>query len=214
MTAAMNDLIQDFFEIFETRRSLFDIDIKSVADIWEKYNVYLSFRQRSKSTAVSHKVTTADRYIIHHWRKKETDGQNKVVYPIARSTLHWHIPCERCILTVHKGHVRSRRVKESLRTSRSRGLSVKETTLWQKGSSRVLSAERGYWIWSHPIWIWNPKRRLKASWSLGQSRDGVTDRTSSIYAAYFLLRHGSVNQWHSSDSRAMIEDQRRWTLLM
>ena len=82
-TSEMNDLFHELMiEIFETKRSLFDIDVKSVADIQEKYNVYRSFRRGSESRAVSQKVTEADRYIIHRWRKKETAGQNKVGHPI------------------------------------------------------------------------------------------------------------------------------------
>ena len=82
-TGEMNDLFQELMlELFETKRSLFDIDVKSATDIQEKYNVYRSFRRGSESRAVAQKVSKSDRYIIHRWRNKETAGQNKVGHPI------------------------------------------------------------------------------------------------------------------------------------
>jgi hypothetical protein len=82
-TAEMNDLFQELMlELFDTRRELFDVDVKSDADIQEKYNVYRSFRRGSESRAVSQKVSESDLYVIHRWRKKESAGQNKVGHPI------------------------------------------------------------------------------------------------------------------------------------
>jgi hypothetical protein len=69
-------------ELFDSQRHLFDVDVKSESDIQEKYNVYRSFRRGSESRAVAQKVSEADRYVVHRWRKKEAAGQNKVGLPI------------------------------------------------------------------------------------------------------------------------------------
>ena len=82
-TAEMNDVVHELMvELYDTRRELFDIDIKTEADVYNKYNVYPSFRRGPESRAVSRKVDESDRYIIHRWRKKEAAGQNKVGHPI------------------------------------------------------------------------------------------------------------------------------------
>ena len=82
-TADMNDLFQEvMLEIFDSCRSLFDIEVKTVGDVQEKYNVYRSFRRGSESRAMSKNVSEADRYVVHRWRKKESAGQNKVSHPI------------------------------------------------------------------------------------------------------------------------------------
>jgi hypothetical protein len=82
-TSEMNDLFQELMmEIFDSRRDLFEVDVKTGADIQEKYNVYRSFRRGSESRAVAQKVSEADRYVIHRWRKKETAGANKASHPI------------------------------------------------------------------------------------------------------------------------------------
>jgi hypothetical protein len=82
-TAEMNDAFHELMvELYDARRELFDIDVKTESDIHEKYNVYRSFRRGSESRAVARKVDESDRYIIHRWRKKESAGQNKVGHPI------------------------------------------------------------------------------------------------------------------------------------
>lgn len=82
-TAEMNDLfIELLIEIYELRRELFAVDIKSSSDISEKYNVFRSFRRGSESRAVAQKVSEADRYVVNRWRKKEVAGTGKVSHPI------------------------------------------------------------------------------------------------------------------------------------
>jgi hypothetical protein len=82
-TAEMNDLFVELMtEIFDENRDLFEVDIRTTHDISEKYNVFRSFRRGSESRAVAQKVSEADRYIVHRWRKKESAGQNKTSHPI------------------------------------------------------------------------------------------------------------------------------------
>jgi hypothetical protein len=82
-TSEMNDLmIELLLEIYELRRDLFAVDVKSSSDISEKYNVFRSFRRGSESRAVAQKVSEADRYVVNRWRKKEVAGTGKVCHPI------------------------------------------------------------------------------------------------------------------------------------
>ena len=82
-TAEMNDLMIDLLtEIYEDHRELFAVDVKSISDVSEKYNVFRSFRRGSESRAVAQKVSEADRYIVNRWRKKEAAGASKVSHPI------------------------------------------------------------------------------------------------------------------------------------
>ena len=69
-TSEMNDLSQELLaEIFEEDRELFGIDIRSAADLSDKYNVFRSFRRGSESRAVSENVSEPDRYVVNRWRK-------------------------------------------------------------------------------------------------------------------------------------------------
>jgi hypothetical protein len=82
-TSDMNDLFQEILvELFETRRELFEVDIRTTFDIQEKYNVFRSFRRGSESRAVAQGVSEADRYVVHRWKRKEVSGNNKVSHPI------------------------------------------------------------------------------------------------------------------------------------
>jgi hypothetical protein len=82
-TAEMNDLfIEALTEIFDHHPDLFGVDIKTAADLVDKYNVFRSFRRGSESHAVAQKVSEADRYIVHRWKKKENAGANRVNHPI------------------------------------------------------------------------------------------------------------------------------------
>ena len=60
------------------------MDIKSAADLPDKFNVFRSFRRGSKSRAVAMKVSEADRYIVNRWKKKEAAGANKVSHEIGQ----------------------------------------------------------------------------------------------------------------------------------
>ena len=75
-------MIELLMEIYEDHRDLFAVDIKSISDVSEKYNVFRSFRRGSESRAVAQKVSEADRYIVNRWRKKEAAGASKVSHPI------------------------------------------------------------------------------------------------------------------------------------
>ena len=82
-TADMNDLfLEALAEIYESQPDLFAVDIKSAGDIADKYNVFRSFRRGSESRAVAKKVSEADRYIVHRWKKKEAAGANRVNHSI------------------------------------------------------------------------------------------------------------------------------------
>jgi hypothetical protein len=65
-TSEMNDLFLEILtELFEVRRDLFEVDVRTIADIQEKYNVFRSFRRGSESRAVAKGVSEADRYVVH-----------------------------------------------------------------------------------------------------------------------------------------------------
>ena len=82
-TSSMNDLFIDLLtELFEDHRDLFGIDIRSSADLFDKYHVYRSFRRGSESRAVSKEVSSADRYQVNRWRKKEKAALSKMSQPI------------------------------------------------------------------------------------------------------------------------------------
>jgi hypothetical protein len=82
-TGEMNDLFLEVLtDLFEVRRDLFEVDVKSVGDLQEKYNVFRSFRRGSESRAVAKGVSEADRYVVHRWKRKENSGNNKVSHPI------------------------------------------------------------------------------------------------------------------------------------
>ena len=79
----MNELFLEVLsEIFEAQPDLFAPDIKTTADVGDKYNVFRSFRRGSESRAVAKKVSEADRYIVHRWKRKESAGANRVNHPI------------------------------------------------------------------------------------------------------------------------------------
>ncbi len=106
----MNDAFHELMvELYDARRELFDIDVKTESDIHEKYNVYRSFRRGSECRAVARKVDESDRYIIHRWRKKESADQNKVGHPIDQLYVDVSLVKE----TVHQGNVSERRTKGS-----------------------------------------------------------------------------------------------------
>ena len=82
-TSEMNELFLEVLsDIFETQPDLFAPDIKNTADLGDKYNVFRSFRRGSESRAVAQKVSEADRYIVHRWKRKENAGANRVNHPL------------------------------------------------------------------------------------------------------------------------------------
>ena len=82
-TAEMNDLLLEVLtEIYEVKRDLFEVDVRSNLDLQEKYNVFRSFRRGSESRAVARGISEADRYVVHRWKRKEASGNNKVSHPI------------------------------------------------------------------------------------------------------------------------------------
>ena len=82
-TTEMNVLFLEVLaEVYDAHRDMFAIDVKSVADLSEKYHVFRSFRRGSESQAVSKKVSEADRYVVNRWRRKEKAGASRVAHPI------------------------------------------------------------------------------------------------------------------------------------
>ena len=82
-TAEMNDMFHEvLMEIFDEERNLFAVDIRSPADLVEKYNVFRSFRRGSESRAVSANVSEGDRFMVNRWRKKEKSGTSKIALSI------------------------------------------------------------------------------------------------------------------------------------
>ena len=78
-TAEMNDIFHSLLsEIFEDDRDLFATDIRNTTDLFDKYNVFRSFRRGSESRAVSENVSEGDRFIVNRWRKHEKSGASKV----------------------------------------------------------------------------------------------------------------------------------------
>jgi hypothetical protein len=65
-------------EIYEDDRDLFAVDVRTTSDLYDKYNVFRSFRRGSESRAVSANVSEGDRYIVNRWRKKERAGSSKI----------------------------------------------------------------------------------------------------------------------------------------
>ena len=65
-------------EIFEDDRDLFAVDVQTTSDLFDKYNVFRSFRRGSESRAVSENVSEGDRFIVNRWRKKEKSGASKI----------------------------------------------------------------------------------------------------------------------------------------
>ena len=79
----MNELFLEVLsDIFETQPDLVAPDIKNAADLGDKYNVFRSFRRGSESRAVAQKVSEADRYKVHRWKRKENAGANHINRPI------------------------------------------------------------------------------------------------------------------------------------
>jgi hypothetical protein len=70
-TRDMNDLfLEALSEVFKKQHpELFAVDIKSTSDLFDKYNVFHSFRRGSESRAVAKKVSEPDRYIVHRWKR-------------------------------------------------------------------------------------------------------------------------------------------------
>jgi hypothetical protein len=82
-TSEMNDLFLEVLsDLYEVRRDLFEVDIRTVGDLQDKYNVFRSFRRGSESRAVAKGVSEADRYVVHRWKRKEAAGSNKINLPI------------------------------------------------------------------------------------------------------------------------------------
>ena len=82
-TSEMNDLFLEVLSnIYEAQPDMFAPDIKNTADLGDKYNVFRSFRRGSEPRAVAKKVSEADRYIVHRWKRKENAGANRVNRPI------------------------------------------------------------------------------------------------------------------------------------
>jgi hypothetical protein len=82
-TRDMNDLfLESLGEIFKKHPELFAVDIKSTSDLFDKYNVFRSFRRGSESRAVAKKVSEPDRYIVHRWKRKEAAGANRASHNI------------------------------------------------------------------------------------------------------------------------------------
>jgi hypothetical protein len=82
-TADINDpFLEILSELYDIQRDLFDVDIRTTADLQEKYNVFRSFRRGSESRAVAKGVSEPDQYVVHRWRKKENAGANKTAHPI------------------------------------------------------------------------------------------------------------------------------------
>ncbi|KAI2501534.1 hypothetical protein MHU86_12911 [Fragilaria crotonensis] len=82
-TADMNEAFLELIcEIYEGNPKLFGLDITSVGDLSEKFNVFRSFRRGSESRAVAMKVSEADRYVVNRWKRKETAGTGKVSHSI------------------------------------------------------------------------------------------------------------------------------------
>jgi hypothetical protein len=74
--------LETLSEVFKKHPELFAVDIKSTSDIFDKYNVFRSFRRGSESQAVAKKVSEPDRYIVHRWKRKEAAGANRVSHNI------------------------------------------------------------------------------------------------------------------------------------
>jgi hypothetical protein len=84
-TADMNEAFLELMcEIYEENPKLFGLDVTSVADLSEKFNVFRSFRRGSESRAVAMKVSEADRYVVNRWKKKEKAGTGKVSHEIGQ----------------------------------------------------------------------------------------------------------------------------------
>lgn len=78
-TSEMNDVFHLLLsEIFEEDRDLFAVDVQSTTDLFDKYNVFRSFRRGSESRAVSENVSEGDRFVVNRWRKKENAGASKI----------------------------------------------------------------------------------------------------------------------------------------
>jgi hypothetical protein len=78
-TAEMNETFLELLsEIYEDDRDLFAVDVRTTSDLYDKYNVFRSFRRGSESRAVSANVSEGDRYIVNRWRKKERAGSSKI----------------------------------------------------------------------------------------------------------------------------------------
>lgn len=82
-TAELNDLFLEVLtELYDVHRNHFEVDIRTAADLQDKYNVFRSFRRGSESRAVAKGVSEADRYVVHRWKRKEASGNNKISLPI------------------------------------------------------------------------------------------------------------------------------------
>ena len=82
-TGEMNEMfIALLIEIHEVSPKLFPLDIDEPNDLYNKYNVFRSFRRGSESCAVAMNVSEADRYWVNRWKKKESAGGNKVLHKI------------------------------------------------------------------------------------------------------------------------------------
>ena len=82
-TSEMNEIfISLLIEIYEESPKLFPLDISEPNDLFNKYNVFRSFRRGSESRAMSMNVSEADRYCVNRWKKKEAAGGNKVPHNI------------------------------------------------------------------------------------------------------------------------------------
>jgi hypothetical protein len=64
-------------ELLVEHPTMFLADVKTRADIEEKYNVYRSFRRGSDSQAIAMNVSKTDIDVVNRWQKKEAAGTSR-----------------------------------------------------------------------------------------------------------------------------------------
>ena len=77
----LNDMFQEgMIALFELDSSLFDKEIKTQADIKNKYHVYRSFRRGSDTRAIEMAVSQADINVVNRWAKEDRAGHKKASF--------------------------------------------------------------------------------------------------------------------------------------